>query len=81
MAIIWRPQHEAHSADFLALDGERVIGRMFQMHHLGNAGRWYWTIMATGSGPQLLPPTGVEGCQDAAAQALVQTYERLTPLI
>ena len=83
MVVSWRLRHEVHrdrapAPDYLAFDGERVIGRMFQITHAGNAGKWLWTVMATGTGelPDG-PPSGVESRQDDAARRLVEAYERL----
>ncbi len=82
MAISWRPRHEVYpdhapASDFLAFDGERVIGRMFQMTRRGSTTRWYWIVMATGAGVLVDPPSGVEDGQDSAARCLVEAYERL----
>ncbi len=82
MVISWRPRHEVYpdhapAPDFLAFDGERVIGRMFQMTHRGSTTRWYWTVMATGAGALVEPPCGVEDRQDSATQCLVGAYEQL----
>ncbi len=82
MAISWRPRHEVYpdhapAPDFLAFDGARVIGRMFQMTRRGSTTRWYWNVMATGAGALVEPPCGVEDSQDSAARSLVEAYERL----
>ncbi len=80
--ISWRPQHEVYpgrapAPDFLTFDGGRVIGRMFQVTHRGSTTRWYWTVMATGAGALVEPPSGVEDRHDSAARCLVDAYERL----
>ncbi len=82
MAISWRLQHEVHAdcapaPDFLAFDGERVVGRMFQITHKGGAGRWFWTVMATGSCLLAEPPSGVAERQTDAASSLTEAYEQL----
>ncbi len=82
MVISWRPQHEVYPSrapapDLLAFDGGRVIGRMFQMTRRGSKTCWYWTVMATGAGVLVDPPSGVEDGQDSAARCLVEAYERL----
>jgi hypothetical protein len=83
MVVSWRLRHEVYrdrapAPDYLAFEGERVIGRMFQITHAGNAGKWLWTVMATGTGdlPDG-PPSGVEFRQDDAARCLVEAYEQL----
>jgi hypothetical protein len=82
MVISWRPQHEVHpgrasAPDFLAFDAGKVIGRMFQMTRRDRADRWFWTVIATGAGALIEPPSGVEEQQEEAAQALTQAYEQL----
>jgi hypothetical protein len=83
MVVSWRLRHEVYrdrapAHDYLAFEGERVIGRMFQITHAGNAGKWLWTVMATGTGdlPDG-PPSGVEARRDDAVRRLVEAYERL----
>lgn len=83
MTVSWRLRHEvyrdcASAPDYLAFEGERIIGRMFQITHAGNAGQWLWTIMATGIGelPDG-PPCGVEPRKMEAELRLVEAYERL----
>jgi hypothetical protein len=83
MVISWRPQHEVHpgrapAPDFLAFDAGKVIGRMFQMTRRDRADRWFWTVIATGAGALVEPPSGVEERQEAAAQAFAEAYRRLT---
>ena len=83
MLISWRPQHEVHpdyarSPDFLAIDRGRVIGRMFQMTHEGNAGRWFWTVLASGSGVLIDPLCGVEDQQGGAARCVAEAYEEIS---
>lgn len=80
--ISWRPRHEVHEGrapapDFLAFDGERIVGRMFQITHSRGAGRWFWTVMATGPQAPDAPPTGVAERRADAAHHLVEAYERL----
>ncbi|HEX2554748.1 MAG TPA: hypothetical protein VHL98_13690 [Microvirga sp.] len=82
MVISWRPRHHVHpdcapAADFLAFDGERVVGRVFQIRRGGRSERWYWILMTTGSSLLLEPPSGVEERQAEAETSLSQTYLRL----
>ncbi len=82
MVISWRPQHDVHKGrdpapDFLAFDGERVVGRIFQIAHRDGGGRWYWTVMATGACALVEPPSGIEAGQAAAETSLAKAYERL----
>ena len=82
MVISWRPQHDVHKErrpgpDFLAFDGNRVIGRIFRIGHGEGGGRWYWTIMATGTCAPVVPPNGVEARQADAQTRLALAYERL----
>ena len=82
MVISWRPQHDVHAGrlpgpDFLAFDGDRIIGRIFRIGPREGGGRWYWTVMATGICAPVVPPTGIEARQADAETSLALAYERL----
>jgi hypothetical protein len=83
VTIAWRAQHEVHcdrppAPDFLAFDGERVVGWMFEIGHVGRTGRWLWALTATEAGPFDGPTCGVEERQDDAARCLIDAYDHLT---
>jgi hypothetical protein len=65
MPMAWRLQHQVHpdrspAPDFLAFDGERVVGRMFQIAHAVSTSRWLWTLTAPGAAPFDGATCGVE---------------------
>ncbi len=82
--ISWRARHEVHpglepAPDFLALEGDRVVGRMFEVTHAGNSGRWFWSVMSTKSGALSEPLCGVEEQQSDAARCVAEAYAQVTP--
>jgi hypothetical protein len=84
MAITWRPQHEVHpnrppTPDLLALDGERVVGRLFQITHNGNAGKWFWTMMASRERTLAAPICGIADEAGEAQECLRRCYDGVVP--
>ncbi len=74
MAISWRARHEVYAhckpaPDFLAVEDDVVVGRVFQIQHTANAGRWFWTVMSsTGDLPDGIHTCGVAERREDAAQ-------------
>jgi hypothetical protein len=62
--LYWRPHHEVNpilspEPDFIAYDGEKVIGRVYEHMHGSQKGRWLWTM--TDHGPGYPPPFAIHG--------------------
>jgi hypothetical protein len=67
--------------DFQALNGDEIVGRVYQYPHGPQAGLWFWTMTAVRPGPRLAFPTnGTEARRGDAGRRVVEAYERLLSL-
>src|SRR3712207_5047397 len=60
--------------DFACYDGERCIGRVYQVRPgFADEGRWFWTMTATAPpGAPLFPTNGHEDTRGAAGRKVVE---------
>ena len=78
--ITWRftwPD-EPPQPDFAALDGEKVVGRVYQYAHGPQKGLWFWTMTVSLPGPRFPGQTnGVEEKRGDAGWRVVEAYHAL----
>lgn len=65
------------NTDFVALDGDRIVGRVMRFDSGPEMGRWMWSMVATAPGPTLLPNNGRTDTRGEAGRCVVEAYERL----
>src|SRR4051794_37199519 len=63
--------------DWVALDGDRIVGRVMQYVSGRESGLWLWSMVATAPGPMILPNSGRAGTRAEAGRRAVEAYERL----
>ena len=78
MAVEWERIPDGVPEDFQALDGDEIVGRVYQIPLGPERGLWFWTMTALRPGPRLPPPThGTEARRGDAGRRVVEAYERL----
>jgi hypothetical protein len=78
MPIEWERIPDGVSEDFQALDGEEIVGRVYQIPTGPERGLWFWTMTALRPGPRITFPTnGTETRRGDAGRRVVEAYERL----
>jgi hypothetical protein len=76
--VEWERIPDGLPEDFRALDGDEIVGRVYQIPPGPQAGLWFWTMTAVRPGPRLPPPTsGTEARRGEAGRRVVEAYERL----
>src|SRR3954467_13300897 len=78
--ITWRLTwpNEPPKPGFATLDGERVVGRVYQYPHGPQQGLWFWTMTISLPGPRFLGPiSGVEEKRGDAGRRVVEAYHAL----
>jgi hypothetical protein len=64
--------------DFQALDGDEIVGRVYQIPHGPQEGLWFWTMTVVRPGPRVAFPTnGTEARRGDAGRRVVEACERL----
>jgi hypothetical protein len=78
MPVEWERIPDGVAEDFQALDGDEVVGRVYQIPTGPERGLWFGTMTVVRSGPRLPPPTnGTEARRGDAGRRVVEAYERL----
>jgi hypothetical protein len=83
MKIKWILTHEAVAEaspgpDFTAFDGEKTIGRVYQVEHGPDRGVWCWAMTADQPGPTSAFATSGRAAERAkAGRCVIQAYRRL----
>jgi hypothetical protein len=64
--------------DYTALDGEAVVGRVYQIEGGPGQGLWFWSMTAYGPGarPQM-PMDGREVRRGEAGRRVIEAYEAI----
>ena len=78
--VTWRLTWPAEppQPDFAALDGETIIGRVYQYPHGPEKGLWFWSMTASRPGPRFLGRiSGVEEKRGEAGRRVVEAYHAL----
>jgi hypothetical protein len=69
---LWLPQ------DLTALDGDRIIGRVYRIEHGPREGWWHWTLSTVSPAQPVTPPlSGEEQERGKAGRHLLEAYQRL----
>jgi hypothetical protein len=78
MPVEWERIPGGVPEDFQALDGDEIVGRVYQIPHGPQAELWLWTMTAVRPGPRLpVPRSGTEARRGDAGRRVVEAYERL----
>jgi hypothetical protein len=63
--------------DWIALDGHRSIGRVYQITAGPESGLWFWTMTVVRPGTSPLAMNGRAQTRGEAGRCVVEAYERL----
>jgi hypothetical protein len=64
--------------DFRALNGDEIVGRVYQIPIGPERGFWFWTMTALRPGPRITFPTSAtEARRGDAGRRVVEAYEWL----
>jgi len=84
MQVSWKLTRDAipdalwQSQDLAALDGDQVIGRVYQIEHGPGEGLWHWTLMVLPhSACSSSPISGHERERGRAGRRLLEAYQSL----
>jgi hypothetical protein len=78
MPVEWERIPDGVAEDFQALDGDEVVGRVYQIPTGPERGLWFWTMVAVWPGPRVTFPTnGTEARRGEAGGRVVEADERL----
>src|SRR5215204_1619612 len=74
----WPNARWPRGPDFTAVDGELIVGRVYQAEHGPDKGLWLWTMSAERPGPPFPGPVrGVEEQHGQAGRRVVDAYHAL----
>ena len=59
------------NTDWIAFDGDRSVGRVYQFKAGTEKGLWFWTMTVTGPGEPVMPSSGRAQTRGEAARAVV----------
>lgn len=71
------PDLKPSDTDFVALDGDRIFGRVMQFDSGPEMGRWIWSMVATAPGPTISPISGRADTRGEAGRRVAEAYGRL----
>jgi hypothetical protein len=75
MPVEWEWIRGGLAEDFQALDGDEIVGRVYQYPHGPQPGLWFWTMTVVRPGPRLPPPTsGTETRRGDAGRRVTEAY-------
>ena len=83
MAVFWMRHCDVYSGvpesdvDFIAFDGDQIIGRVLQFPFGPETGVWFWTMTQTRPGPPLPERDGRVSSRGEASRRVVEAYELL----
>ena len=63
--------------DFVALDGDEIIGRVYRIRHGTQEGLWFWSMTISRPGPAFTARDGTEARRGDAGRRVVEAYEGL----
>jgi hypothetical protein len=63
--------------DFVAFDGEEIIGRVYQIRHGIQEGLWFWTMTVSRPGPTFNARSGTEARRGDSGRRVVEPYEAM----
>jgi hypothetical protein len=59
--------------DFIAFDGEEIIGRVYRISHGKEEGLWFWARTVSRPGPPFNARSGTETCLRASWTSLISS--------
>jgi hypothetical protein len=71
------PKHPPGDADFVALDGELLVGRVYRIGQGTDRGQWLWTMLVDLPSPRITPRNGTAPTRGEAGRKVIEAYERL----
>jgi hypothetical protein len=81
--IVWMlssdafPKHPPGDVDFVAFDGELLVGRVYEITQGTDKGQWLWTMLVDLPGPRFTARKGTAPTRGEAGRRVVEAYERL----
>jgi hypothetical protein len=63
--------------DFVAFDGEEIIGRVYRIRHGTEEGLWFWSMTVSRPGPTFNARGGTEAGRGDAGRRVVEAYEAM----
>jgi hypothetical protein len=63
--------------DYVAYDGEEIIGRVYRIEHGKDEGLWFWSMTAERPGPTFNARSGTEARRGDAGRRMVEAYEAM----
>jgi hypothetical protein len=76
--VEWERIPDGVPEDFQALDGDEIVGRVYQNPTGPERGLWFWTMTVVRPGPRItFPRSGTEARRGDAGRRVVEAYERL----
>jgi hypothetical protein len=63
--------------DYVAFDGEEIIGRVYRIKHGPDEGRWRWSMTVSRPGPTFTASNGTEARRGDAGRRIVEAYEAM----
>jgi hypothetical protein len=70
-------KHPPDDADFVAFDGELLVGRVYRIGQGMDRGQWLWTMLVDLPGPRFTHRNGTASTRGEAGRKVVEAYERL----
>ncbi len=71
------PEAGYPDTDYVAFDGEEIIGSVYRIRHGIQEGLWFWSMTADRPGPAFTARDGTEARRGDADRRVVEAYERL----
>ena len=63
--------------DFVAFDGEEIIGRVYRIRDGTEEGLWFWSMTVSRPGPTFNARGGTEARRGDAGRRVVEAYEAM----
>jgi hypothetical protein len=63
--------------DFVAFDGEEIIGRVYRIRHGTEQGLWFWSMTVSLPGPAFNARSGTEAHRGEAGRRVIEAYQRM----
>jgi hypothetical protein len=83
MRVFWMrhcdvyPDIPRSETDFVALDGDTIVGRVMQFEFGPEVGVWFWSMTVTRPGPLRGATNGRVNSRGEAGRCVVEAYGRL----
>ena len=71
------PDARYPDTDFIAFDGEEIIGRVYRIRHGTEQGLWFWSMTVSLPGPAFTARDGTEARRGDTGRRVVEVYEAM----